>query len=324
MKKKKKEKEIKINNYVEEKENDNKNSKNDLKIEIYNDKKNIDNVTDDEIGLEKIQKGNKKKLKHKGTTKKKRKSLVVSSNIPTSENITESYDKHSNIIDNNGIEINSNITEPDKIIDRLMMKKENKLKHRRSQSSIATSFRSTSSMNSSVSSYVKSSKSKNNQPMLSVESIYSISSSECSSISTSRPHSKLRLHRRSSTTDSGLDINQFSNSTIKYHDNFSYLNEPIRKLNPLKNEYNKMGLTLNDSNELSKQNNRNVYIRKFNFKSRTPGNNNEFDDLSFINNKKDNILIPHPPLNPIPAQDDNSRPISVPIIRRRIYKKNNK
>jgi len=208
------------------------------------------------------------------------------------------------------------------------MKKSPKIKHQRSKSSITSSSKS-SITNSSG--YIKVPTNGNKQ-FISIDSIYSVSSSDSSSTCSSSkgPISKPRiLHRRSSTTESGLDL-KFTDyskekSTPPSSDVFLALkNNSLTNSNNFPKKLNKLDLPIqkiNDINDAEKQNKRNVFVRKMNIKSHTFNTSRDFDDINFINNKKENGLIPHPPLKPIPTQDDSHRPTSVPIIRRRIYKK---
>ncbi|OUM58296.1 hypothetical protein PIROE2DRAFT_64509 [Piromyces sp. E2] len=255
-----------------------------------------------------------------------------------SESITENGDIISNIINKDKTDI-SNISEKiikekikKSITDEYEMKKSPKIKHQRSKSSFTSSHKSNTIM-INTSGYLKA-PINNNKQFISIDSIYSVSSSDSSSTCNLKkiPLSKPRLlHRRSSTTESGLDFNSYSNSINEKSsppssDVFLALkNNTQVNSNPFPKKLNKLEfpnqIFNNDINDVEKLNKRNIYVRKLNIKSHTFNTSRDFNDLNFINNKKDNILIPHPPLEPIPTQDDSHRPTSVPIIRRRMYKK---
>ena len=141
-------------------------------------------------------------------------------------------------------------------------------------------------------------------------------------------HSKPRpLHKRSSTTEP--ELNKHLNFNLEYTEDqllsgtdvfIAIPKNSIKKSYYISKKYNKINLpfrALDNLYDLKKPNRKNVIIKKINVQNNT----NDFDDLTFINNKKDNILIPHPPLDPIPIQDNCQRPTSVPLIRRRLYRK---
>jgi len=136
-----------------------------------------------------------------------------------------------------------------------------------------------------------------------------------------------QLHKRSSTTEP--ELNKHLNSNLENAEDqllsgtdvfIAFPKNSITKSYYISKKYNKINLpfrALDNLCDLKKPTRKNVIIKKINVQNNT----NNFDDLAFINSKKDNILIPHPPLEPIPIQDNCQRPTSVPLIRRRMYKK---
>jgi len=295
--------------------------------------KNNDNIIGDDGDDVKNEELEKKKKLNQNLTKEKK--------APNTEDTTEKDDKYSDIIYNsdyyNNISISS-LTESEKpVLQNYQVRNDRKLLRRRSQTSIdifsliSTSTETSSSLSSSF--YVNSLKSKNNQPIVSEDSIYSISSSNCSNYNVNGTQSKLQLHQRSSTMDSSLDDNRLLNSSIKISEESSsntrnnstseLQNESLKKDPELRNENVKQNISNQASQELNeseKLKHNAMFTKIINFINHSE-NNNEFDDSTSLNNKKGNILIPHPPLNPIPPPDDENKPSSIPNIRRRMFKK---
>ncbi|ORX35849.1 hypothetical protein BCR36DRAFT_36762, partial [Piromyces finnis] len=296
-----------------------------MKNEISNKDHNNDNIsTKNTTKTLFLIKKKRKKLKHKTIKKvpnidEEKKCIEFES-----ESLTENCDMISNIIIKDKTEISNKSEKLIKkkikktIIDEYDMKKASGIKHQRSKSSITSSPR-TNTLTTNSSGYHKvPTKAINNKPFVSIDSIYSISSSDSSSTCglkkepISKPH---MLHRRSSTTESGLDLHKYASpspppdkkSPLSPDIFLALKNNSIINSKSLSKKLNKFDTLIqkkSDITDLEKQNKRNIYVRKLNIKSHTFNTSRDFNDLTFINNKMDNNLIPHPPLKPITSQED--------------------
>jgi len=339
---------IEVKNYLEkiEKENEiitnNTEDNNDLIIKNEINKKDND-VKNNNISSKSqkniTEKEKKKKIKQKGTNKSDDIDDIkkfIDHEFHEYENINDNCDIISNILnkDKANISIKSENLIKEKINKSLTNEYEMKkpiIKHQRSKSSIASSLE-TNTLISNCTGYLKvPTKYNNNKKYISNDSIFGSNNNDDNNlfISKKNPIIKPRLlHRRSSTTESNLNSNNYSNSPEKSPlstDIFLALkNNSIINSISLSKKLNKIDFPTQKSskiNDLEKQNKKNIYVRKLKIKSHTFNTSCDLNDLTLINNKKDNILIPHPPLEPIPTQCNNHRPISVPIIRRRMYSK---
>jgi len=201
------------------------------------------------------------------------------------------------------------------IVNEYEKKKSKKIRHQRSKSSISTSQTSNIISSSIIS--------NENNIIQSINNI-NINNNNNKKELKIKP---LLLHKRSSAIESELNRYLYSNSENsedQLHSGMdvfiTFPKNTLKKTYYISKKYNKINLpycAIDNLCDLEKKNKRNVIIRKVNIKNNT----NDFDDLAFISNKKDNVLIPHPPLEPIPIQDNCQRPTSVPLIRRKMYRK---
>ncbi|ORX78691.1 hypothetical protein BCR32DRAFT_294901 [Anaeromyces robustus] len=272
----------------------------------------------------------KKKMKSKIMKKKVSKNSELDNNkeIYNSENVTENNDITSNRINNNNNNNNINEIEETKrytfldndesekiikdkikksILNEYEKKKTLKSKHYRNPSSTTSISKPSSSSSNIVKLYHHHQSNSNggndSNSVYSIETIYSISSNDSSNSSNTNYGNKNKQNNNKSNDDDDDDtISNNKKVDITYK-------------------------SLNDKNHIySSSNKKNIYIKKPVIRNSRTGNtkSNEFNNISFLKSlQENNTLIPHPPLDPIPPQDNYHRPTSVPIIRRRMMYKSN-